>query len=53
MNKNNESVCAWCHSVVGDDGYPIRVLTPEEYAEVLSHGICRECSNALKGGTKC
>ena len=44
-----DHVCAWCQSVYDPlTGMPIRKLTPEEYSQVRSHGICKVCSDEMQ-----
>ena len=40
-------VCAWCRSTYDrDTGNRLRKLTDAEYTAVLSHGVCKRCSQA-------
>lgn len=39
------SVCAWCRKVYTSDMILRDELTPEQYAEIESHGICGRCKS--------
>jgi|GEM_PF-3973479 len=40
-------ICAWCKHVYDANGKPMRQLSPEEYARMKSHGICKPCRKTI------
>jgi rubredoxin len=49
MNTEQKiSVCAWCrHEYDAETGERIRRLTDAEYAQVITHGCCPACGQAM------
>lgn len=43
IDKKRLSVCAWCRRPYTESGIAGVPLTDQEYAEVVSHGICQTC----------
>ena len=40
-------VCVWCKHEYGADKQPVRLLSPDAFARVKSHGVCEPCREAV------
>lgn len=47
VDQGAASVCAWCRRPYTAQGVIGTVLTDNQYAEIISHGICPPCKSEM------